>query len=275
MGNPVPASNARSDALEAAQRELEIARQKRVISDPHRAFGTLAISPSSVLHAVALTTFLCTGLWWLQPQLLGFWRECMLFWADMLNIPLHPAAQMTVPFQLGLEWRSPDSMPDLPSPAAWTVTAIATALAFGASFAMKGAMLPLCYLLRILCTIQAVALAYFWFAPQDFPYSVRSHLLDMVSMGYVLLMATPPMLALGYYLLNVPLRAKLGYTLLIMAYFVVMVPFQVVLHILVLQHFSVLFMPVLYICFGAVFDILVFIALYSWVASMAPRGAIR
>ena len=40
-----------------------------------------------------------------------------------------------------------------------------------------------------------------------------------------------------------------------------------------MQHLSVLFMPVLYICFGAVFDALVFVALYSWAVSNAPVDA--
>jgi hypothetical protein len=32
-------------------------------------------------------------------------------------------------------------------------------------------------------------------------------------------------------------------------------------------------MPVLYICFGAVFDALIFVALYSWAVSNAPMKA--
>lgn len=52
-----------------------------------------------------------------------------------------------------------------------------------------------------------------------------------------------------------------------------MVPHQVLAQALIMQHLSVLFMPVLYICFGAVFDALVFVALYSWAASNAPLDA--
>ena len=78
---------------------------------------------------------------------------------------------------------------------------------------------------------------------------------------------------MGYYILNQSLLAKLGYTLLILAFLTIMVPHQVLVQALIMQHLSVLFMPVLYICFGAVFDALVFVALYSWAASNAPADA--
>jgi hypothetical protein len=52
-----------------------------------------------------------------------------------------------------------------------------------------------------------------------------------------------------------------------------MVPHQVLIQAHIMQHFFVLFMPVLCICFAAVFDVLVLVALYSWVASNAPADA--
>ncbi|NML85452.1 hypothetical protein [Polaromonas sp.] len=71
------------------------------------------------------------------------------------------------------------------------------------------------------------------------------------------------MLAVGYYLLNQSLWVKLFHTALILLFFAVMVPHQVLVQALIMQHLSLLYMPVLYICFGAVFDALMFVALYS------------
>ena len=65
------------------------------------------------------------------------------------------------------------------------------------------------------------------------------------------------------------------YPALVLGYFAVMLPFKVVLHALILQHFSVIFMPVLYLCFGAIFDLMVFVALYSWITSQVPAEALR
>jgi hypothetical protein len=138
---------------------------------------------------------------------------------------------------------------------------------------MRGRMFPLKYLVRILCVVQGFALVFFWLLPNSFPYDVSNHINDLASMGSVMLLAIPVMLALGYYVLNIGLGTKFLHTALILMYFVVMVPFQIIAHALILQYGSLLFMPVLYICFGTLFDMLIFVALYSWAASNAPAQA--
>ena len=94
-----------------------------------------------------------------------------------------------------------------------------------------------------------------------------------MTIGYVVMLATPLMLAVGYYILNQSLWSKLFHTALILLFLAVLVPHQVLAQAFIMQHLSVLFMPVLYICFGAVFDALVFVALYSWAVSKAPEDA--
>ena len=153
------------------------------------------------------------------------------------------------------------------------VTAVITLAGWALSLALKGALLPLKYPLRIACFVQAAALVYFWLNPSSFPYSIARHSEELITIGYVVMLAAPIMLALGYYILNERFAVKLIYTALILLFFLIMVPHQVLAQALILQHGSVLFMPVLYICFGAVFDALVFVALYSWAASNTPAHA--
>ena len=158
-----------------------------------------------------------------------------------------------------------------------SITLLATAaVALGGlalSLNMKNKTLPLKYPLRIVCVVQLVALLYFWFLPGSFPYSVARHSEELMTIGYTVMLATPVMLAVGYYILNQSLLIKLFHTVLILGFFAIMVPHQVLAQAFIMQHLSVLFMPMLYICFGAVFDALVFVALYSWVASNAPANA--
>ena len=94
-----------------------------------------------------------------------------------------------------------------------------------------------------------------------------------MTIGYVIMVATPVMLAVGYYILNQNILIKLFHTTLILLFFTVMIPHQVLAQAFIMQHLSILFMPLLYICFGAVFDALVFVALYSWAASNAQANA--
>lgn len=134
-------------------------------------------------------------------------------------------------------------------------------------------MLPLKYLVRLLCTVHFIALLFFWLVPLQFPYTLGAHLAEVVQIGYLLLLAIPVMLAIGYYLLPARLVDKLLHTIIILAYFILVIPHKVVLHALILHHGSLLTMPLLYVCFGTVFDILLFIALYSWAVSRLPHGA--
>jgi hypothetical protein len=138
---------------------------------------------------------------------------------------------------------------------------------------MKGATLPLKYPLRIVCVVQLITVIFFGWLPGNFPYSIARHSEELMTIGYVIMVSTPVMLAVGYYILNQSLWVKLFHTALILLFFGIMVPHQVLVQALIMQHMSVLFMPVLYLCFGAVFDALVFVALYSWAASNAPASA--
>jgi len=265
---------AREAAFAAAHKVLAAARRKQVHVQSHRAIGRLPIGFQLLLQAIALPLLFCGTLLWAEPQVLAFWRDCILFWSDLLDIPLRAHGEATGMRELGIAWKDgAGSADDLPSANMLLATTVVTGAAWIASRQLRGAMLPLRYLLRILAVVQALALAFFWLLPAQFPYTVESHLTDLASMGFVLLVATPAMLTVGYYVLELGLATKIAHTLLILAYFAIMVPHQIVLHVLVLQHLSLLFMPVLYICFGALFDVLVFVALYSWAASKLPAQA--
>ncbi len=260
-------------SFHAAFSAVREARNKHVRVRPHRAITPLKVTPWLMAQAIVLPVLLCGLLFWAKPLLLDFWRNCILFWSGGLDVPFFRSTQLNEAGQYALVLSGAGSAAPLPTPTIMLVTAVVTVLAFLLSLGMKYESFPLKYPLRIVCTIQAVALVYFWLTPAVFPYTIARHSEELLTIGYVVILTTPVMLAMGYYILNQSLLAKLGYTLLILGFLVIMVPHQVLVQALIMQHLSVLFMPVLYICFGAVFDALVFVALYSWAASNAPPDA--
>jgi hypothetical protein len=232
------------------------ARARLVTVRPHRALTPLNVTPWLLAQAVVLPLVLCALLLWTRPWLQAFWRQCFAFWTAVLDRQL------------------PTGTP-LPGRMTLAITAAACLFALALSLRIKGAALPLKYALRIVCTVQLLAVLYFWLAPSAFPYSISQHGEELMTTGWVLMLATPVLLAMGYYILNQALWIKLAHTALILAFLALLVPHQVLVQALILQHLSVLFMPVLFICFGAVFDALVFVALYAWAASDAPVDATR
>lgn len=249
------------------------ARASRVKVRPHRAMTPLKVTPYLLAQTVLLPLLLCGLLFWGKPLLFDFWRSCVLFWSSALDLSFSLSNQINDAGQYTLRLSSGIEGAPMPGTITMAVTAVVTLMAFALSLRMNNAKLPLKYPLRIVCVIQAVTLIYFWLAPSTFPYSIARHSEELMTVGYVVMLATPLMLAVGYYILNQSLWVKLFHTALILLFFAIMVPHQVLAQAFIMQHLSVLFMPVLYICFGAVFDTLIFVALYSWAVSKAPADA--
>lgn len=244
---------------------VQQARSRHVKVRPHRAITPLKVTPWLLAQAIVLPLVLCALLWWARPVVLDAWRQYILWWSTGLGLPFGWGVDGSGRSTLALPTGVAGSL--LPATTTLLVTAAAVLAALALSLRMRNGSLPLKYPLRIVCMVQAVALACFWLAPQAFPYSLARHSEELMTIGYVVVLATPIMLGIGYYILNQRLWTKLAHTAVILGFFGVLVPHQVLAQAFILQHLSILFMPVLYICFGAVFDALVFVALYSWTVS--------
>lgn len=260
-------------SFHAAFAAVKQARAQHVHVRPHRAITPLKVTPYLLAQALLLPLVICTLLVLGKPMLLDLWRSVILFWSGGLGLPFargiqidHSGLSVTV-LSTGLI-----STP-MPSMMMLWVTGGITLAGLALSLTMKGATLPLKYPLRIVCVVQLITVLYFWWVPGNFPYSIARHSEELMTIGYVIMISTPVMLAVGYYILNQSLWVKLFHTALILLFFTIMIPHQVLAQAFIMQHMSVLFMPVLYLCFGAVFDALVFVALYSWAASNAPANA--
>ena len=260
-------------AFRATFAAAKLARAHRVKVSPHRSLTPLKLTPFLLAQTIVLALVLCGLLFWAKPMLLGFWRDYILLWSGALHLPFTVVRQLNDAGVYTDRLSSGLSPTPLPGTTTMAVTAVVTLLGLVLSMRLDHAKLPLKYPLRIVCVIQAVTLAYFWLWPTEFPYTVARHSEELMTIGYMVMLATPLMLAVGYYILKQSLAVKLFHTALILLFFTIMVPHQVLVQAFLMQHLSVLFMPVLYICFGAVFDALIFVALYSWAVSKAPANA--
>ena len=257
----------------AAFSAVKLARTQNVQVRPHRAITPLKVTPYLLAQAILLPLILCTLLLWGKPMLLELWRDWILFWSDGLNMGFSRGTQLDDSGQLATTLSTGTLNTPMPSMSALWITGVITLAGLALSLTMKGATLPLKYPLRIVCVVQLITVAYFWWIPGNFPYSIARHSEELMTIGFVLMLSTPVMLAVGYYILNQNILIKLFHTTLILLFFTVMIPHQVLAQAFIMQHLSILFMPLLYICFGAVFDALVFVALYSWAASNAQANA--
>src|SRR5438874_805618 len=160
-----------------------------------------------------------------------------------------------------------------PASVTWWTTAGITFLVFWITFGLSEEQLPWVYLLRFLVIVQGTALVYFEFAAARFPHDLPSYTVGMLYFGTIFITLLPLILGFSYFLFDFRMRQKVGLTLGIMAYLVIFLPFQYMLHAWII-HYSVIFMPVLYFVFGPFLDVLIFLSLYSWGMSWPSRTEI-
>ena len=260
-------------SFHAAFVAVKQARNVNIKVRPHRAITSLKVTPYLMAQALLLPLALCALLIWGKPLLLNFWRDCIVFWSAGLGLSFAVVTELADTGRYVMRLSNGNVSAPLPGMITLAITAFVTLAGIALSLTMKGATLPLKYPLRIVCVVQLIAVIYFWWWPGGFPYSMARHSEELLTIGYVVMVGTPVMLAMGYYILNQRLSIKLFHTFLILGFIALMVPHQVLAQAFIMHHLSVLFMPVLYICFGAVFDALVFVALYSWAVSSVPADA--
>lgn len=232
------------------------------------------IRPGAVHWQVLLECFVFScwpvGLTWaLKPSLMHFWQTVMSFWAAHLGGTLAPLA---LRLDSAAPWVGQSDGTSIPSNESLLWTWLGLFALWGITLLLSDRLHPLRVFVRALCLIQASACLFFMLAPASFPYTLSRHSQALLDMGYGLMLATGPMLALGWGIFVRSVTARLLTPLAVLAYFALMLPHKVLLHAWILDKGSALFMPVLFLCFGSWLDLWIFIALYGGLASLLPRG---
>ena len=273
-------------ALQLARQQLAEGRARRARAgqlEPSSGAGsaTLTVVPRPQPLVLAWRVLMTAGpvlalLWGGRLQLLLLWQQLLSSWALALALPLQwqtLGAAGAAADALQLIGSSLDDGTMLPSLWGLAGTALAGMLLWLASARLPDAWLPLRVLLRALLLVQAIALFFVVLWPAQFPYTLGSHLSTLLNLGYGFLLAVPVLLALGWGVLALPLWQRLLVPLALVGWLLLLLPHKALLQVWLLAHSSVLYMPVLFVALGPLFDLMVFVALYGWLLSLRPPGA--
>jgi hypothetical protein len=230
----------------------------------HRALRRFSLTSHHLLSAIGLALGV-TAAWVLAiPGVCLLWQwsfEHGLRWLGLPGTVLtrtHPWAER---LHIFLPYPSVAAGPVEPG-MLLRVTLVVLAVLLGSFFIPKR-YIPLIYALRALAAVQASALVYFSLYPPGRSHELPAYTLTLVACELVLISLVPLALGFTYYVFGFHLRQKLGLTLLAMGHLTLLVPLQLLAHTVII-HRSILFMPLLYICFGLVLNVLVFVGFYSW-----------
>lgn len=237
----------------------------------HRALRTLDFRPASILHPVILLIACYVGLAFALEPIELLWRNIFTFAVpyliDVQNISVRQVPIMAL-ITAGIPF--PVTEGTLPSKATLLLTTlISFALMFLSFVSFRRHTLPLRYLVWALCLVQIFACAIFFLAPGKFPHTLASHITDGLSYALNLIFIVPLILAVTYFIFDHPLLLKALGALVILLALIIVTPCQYLLHIFFIHHFSLVVMPELFIFFGLLFDITVFVAVYAWCVSWA------
>ena len=240
----------------------------RIISR-HRALRTLDFRPASILHPIILMILCYLGLTVGIESIAMFWDFVLAQAVPVLTGSVQISHQettvlgvisATVPYPQ-ITGVAPNG-PTLLMAAIVALTLMALAYIF-----LRNRALPVGYLIWAISLLQLLACGVFYLAAERFPHSLSNHVANGFSYSLNLMFICPLVLAVTYFVFDYPLLQKIIGTLCIMAALVIATPSQYVIHIGLIHHFSLVVMPVLFIFFGLLFNIAVFIAIFGWCVS--------
>jgi hypothetical protein len=244
--------------------ELRRRGHRGQIVPKHRALARYVLRPADLVTASALLIAVLSTWLALLPTVCQLWQKIFVFCVGRIGLEAHivnqpyqitPYLRFAVPY---LQLTSP-----LPGPTIWWITAAVCVILYAATALLRGHMLPLSYLLRGVLLIQISALAYFGIISAQFVHTANDYMAGMMTTGLMLISFVPVLFALTYYIFDFGFFKKFAVTAITMTHLTLFLPLQLLLHARLLQE-SILFMPVLYVAFGLMLDVLVVIGFYSW-----------
>lgn len=135
------------------------------------------------------------------------------------------------------------------------------------SFLLPQRLTPLRYFLRLLVVVQATAILFFWGSAEPFPYRIADHVYILLTAGLVVMGLVPLLLGFTLHVFDLAFWRKAVLTVLILGHLTIFVPLNVLIHVWLLLHATAVLMPVLFLVFGLLLNVFIFVAFYGWALS--------
>lgn len=243
--------------------ETRYSNTKGRIIPMHHAFKIIKFGPSTRIGMIFMPVVFIIAIWMSFGMIAHFWEEVFRFWLSKL------AAGTTIGHaQVGIIGQSvnmpyPELAASLPVTSHCWFNLVVCALLLILSLFMPANFMPVTYLSRAALLIQASSSVYFLLSPKLFLYTLPLYLTDMLTLGMYMLFLIPIVLSLVFYIFDFPIWWKLMVTVAAIAFFLLAIPMQYMLHAYIIHATSYLFLPILYFLFGMLLDVLMFINFYA------------
>jgi hypothetical protein len=231
----------------------------------------LEVSRWLLVDLIVLPLMFSLAVFVLLDPLLEGWRFMLDALREPLGMPGVVATRVTEigPFAVAIPYFTAEAQwpAALDLRSGWILVA---ALAIPGML-LRGRFTPLAYLLRALAVIQLTAQVWFSSAAPPFTYALSQYVAGLLVCGVVILLLAPVLVSFTYFIFDFQLWQKLLMATMLLLHLAVFLPLQAVVHAWVLYRGSLLTMPMLFLVFGVLLDVFVYVALYGW--GMSWRSA--
>lgn len=235
---------------------------------PHRSIWRLELPLRRIAGGIALAAALSLGLFALRDTIAAGWAIVLVGWLQALGLPGHfdvaPRGDIS---WFGIALPLIDLRPLPQHDLALPLHAAATAAAWWLGGRLPDAFRPGGYLLRFAALIHGASVAFFAFRAASFPHSLVGHTAEGLRQAWALMLITPWVHLVTYYLFPVAPRQRFLLTLFTLAWLAAAAPLVYTLHAVLLHHLGLVVMPLLQLLFGVMVLIIGFVALYGWAMS--------
>lgn len=256
-------------------RRVDVLRRRGVRGGriaPHRAMIGLEVSRWLLVDLIALPIMFALGVFVTLEYIMQAWYWFFEQMRAPLGFPgigtriveIVPNLAVAVPYYTAeASWPSSVQLG-----VGWVVTAV---LAIVGAL-LRGRFTPLGYLLRGVAIVQLSAQVWFTLAEPPFAYALPQYMSAILLLGVVILLLSPFLVALTFFIFDFTLLQKATLAVLLVLHLSVLVPLQAAVHAFIVYKASLLAMPVLFLVFGLLLDVFVYVALYGWGMSWRSGG---
>lgn len=240
----------------------------------HRSIFSLKLPLHRIALGVAIAVLFSLALLRWRGVIEVVWGDELLWWMRALELPGRfvaaplagdgPFAMVAPLIELGL--------PELGWPVlAWHALAV-VAIWIGSGWLPDSAR-PATYVLRFAMLIHSASIAYFLSWPGSFAHSALDHVGNGLGQGWALMLLTPWLHLVTYYLFPFPPWQRAALTALTLLFLFVLTPLQYASHAAILSLLGLVALPLLHMLFGVMVPIFGLVALYGWGMSWHPSRA--
>jgi hypothetical protein len=239
---------------------------------PHRAMIRLELSWTLLVDLFAIPLIVAVAVWVVLPPLVDAWARFFEAVRGPLGMPgmISRSVYELGPFAVAIPYFSTTAY--WPSPLDLQTGWLVTLTLFAVGWFLKGRLLPVGYFLRFFAIIQCTAQLWFTFATPPFGFGLSTYVAGLLAFGVVLLVLIPYLVAFTFNIFDFRLWQKLLLSALLVGHLAVLLPLQATVHAWIIHRASLLAMPVLFLLFGTLLVLFVYVALYGWGMSWRSDG---